>query len=406
LRLGLFERCGDHAAANEVADLKDRHNWTRALELESHVLEQQHREHGDRHPATLQSAYSVAQIYLGCKRFDDADEYIAWVRRDAPPALGASDPFVMRAAALAAAVMFERGRVRAAAELASAVVSAQAIRLGGEHFDTLVTSRTLVRARWLLGGDGDMNGRYQTLQRAVGAQSLLTLEAALDLAECMLDVNSVPENDTSHSVSHFLDYVPKPPPPPPHMPGAPSLQSLQAAAMMLAQAYDELRSWFDSHGGSSLGHPLVLRAMTLQGRAAMVRGDTVAALDTFQHAASEAMAEHGPQHVDAQLPNIALAEMLTRQGRGAEALSLLDRALPIIYETYGQGSLAGARVELLYAQACMAPMLAYSYRAEDYARAEPHFARALAAFERELGAEHAFAQAARKGVDACKMALR
>ncbi len=28
-------------------------------------------------------AYRIAQIYLGCKRFDDADAYVVWVRYEA-----------------------------------------------------------------------------------------------------------------------------------------------------------------------------------------------------------------------------------------------------------------------------------------------------------------------------------
>ncbi len=64
--------------------------------------------------------------------------------------------------------------------------------------------------------------------------------------------------------------------------------------------------------------------------------------------------------------------MLTRQGRGTDALRWLDLAMPYpSNKTYGSSSLATARLELLHAQAHMAPLLALSYR-EDDARAEPH----------------------------------
>jgi hypothetical protein len=198
-RSGLFDCCGDHKGAKKVALLKDQHRWNAALDIELVVMHKQHTTYGDGHPAVLQSQYSLAQVYLGLKKFDDAERYVELARSAGKSLLGALNPFTLRADGLAAAIRLERGLLRDAEELALAVSRRQAEVLGADNLDTLDTRRTLGRARGILNPqafrleceqDVESNilaNRYFALEHRLGAGHALTAEAELDLVEHWLD---------------------------------------------------------------------------------------------------------------------------------------------------------------------------------------------------------------------------
>jgi hypothetical protein len=398
-RNGLFERCGDHDHAEEVAKLKDEHNWKAALEVELRILRHQREAHGYEHPNVLQSLFSLAQVYLGLKRFADAEQYVQWASSGCKVVLGPGDPLTLRIDGLAAAILMARGRLRMAAERALTTITVQTEVLGADHLDTLDTRRTYGRAKGMrspircqpIKEDTPyviLTNRYTALKELLGSEHVLSLQALLDVVEYYLGrfelacLEQMKPSEKKRLVSLKsnleLSWIADPLP----------------LTKTITGAYDAL--WVRL----SDKHPLALRAQTLRARAFLDLGDDETAEKCLRCAMADAKDALGEDDADAQAPSVQLAVLYIRHARPKDALPLLLACQPVIERTYGTGSLASADIDFLIAQAHVSqPKRMFQKVKVDGVAAGRHFERAYGVFKKDLKSEHGKREAARQGAE-------
>jgi nucleoside phosphorylase len=388
----LYERCGNHELAEFVAEHKDRHRWEEALDAEWGIQQQLRKSHGNQHPATLESGFSLAEVFRGLKRYDDAAKYADWARHAGRAVLGERHPFTLRADSLAALILLEHGRPRPAEELAFAVLSYQTDALGENHLDTLTTRGTLARANWLLGNHSEALTRlrtcYEALKERLGAQHVLTATAAVNLASCVLEKHQA-ENQGSMDASAFMQTLQQ------YQQPAQGPMSVPAAAELVVAAHGTMRALL----GDS--HPLVLFAATTRGVAAWVCGDATLAHDLLRRAVLDAETALGAEHPDAQLPRVEMACLYIKQGRVNDAVRLLQGVLSVASRTHGPDNLEVAIVEWLLGEAYLSPIKVLRFNDANYVAAFPHYERALPALKRELGLEHGSTRSVLAGIEQC-----
>ncbi len=155
----------------------------------------------------LQSAYSVVQIYLGCKRFDDANTYAAWARRDAVTVLGERAP--PSRCAPTYSQLPPCSSAAACAPPKSWPSLSSLYQTTNKRGSKSVAPLDTLRTRWHAPAGFSVAAHPATRKRTCAARYETLKQQQLSvthpcqrskrrsiLAECVIEVNSVPTNDS------------------------------------------------------------------------------------------------------------------------------------------------------------------------------------------------------------------